>query len=357
MLMVNLPLMLISRGIFLVAFYLNYFRFKDKDVISKNSRLFSNKEKLYFVLRNAIIIALGILNLYIAIFISIYSILCAIIHTKNIGNRLKLPYLEIIGTLLYYVVPVLFIISFLFDDLFTLFPLGLSLLLFYFWGENYSNFSLEERRKKRLISILPHWAYYAIVIILALIPSIAFIGLAVGGLDFVIWGSHISTNTFNFMLMFLINLPIILITRIIYFYTLYYKDSRAEDSIVVSMKDKQWLIIKNIIIIFVSFFFIYGSIFFGVYSLIVSASILNEMKKNGKSLKTNILLIISYTLIPLILVLAIVFYFLIGTSMFYILTNVAVSQSILIAISGGLSIPLYLYHKKQFGKFSLKGFI
>ncbi|TFF85585.1 MAG: CocE/NonD family hydrolase [Promethearchaeota archaeon] len=357
MLMVNLPLILISRGIFLVAFYLNYFRFKDKDVISKNSRLFSNKEKFYFVLRNAIIIALGILNLYIAIFISIYSILCAIVHTKNVGNRLNLPYLEITGTLLYFVVPVLFIISFLFDDLFTLFPLGLSLLLFYLWGDRYSNLSLAERRKKRLISLLPHWAYYAIVIILALIPSVAFIGLAVGGLDFIIWGSHISTNTFNFTLMFLINLPIILITRIIYFYTLYYEDSKAENSIPVSMRDKQWLIIKNIIIIFVSFFFIYGAIFFGVYSLVVSASVLNELKKKGKSLKTNIILIVSYALIPVILVLSIVFYFSIGTTMYYILTNVAVSQSILIGISGGLSIPLYLYHKKQFGKLSLKGFI
>ncbi|MBD3228570.1 MAG: CocE/NonD family hydrolase [Candidatus Lokiarchaeota archaeon] len=355
MLMINLPLVAISRVIFIVFFYLNYFKYRDEETKSKNSALFTSKEKLYFIIRNAILIVLGVLSIYIAIFICLYSLLCSTIHLKNISNRQNKHISEIIGIMLYYILPVLCIICFLFVDFIALIPIASALLLFYFWGEKNANLPLKERHNKRIISILPGWAYYTIVIILTAIPLIVFLGLFFGGIDFIIFWSQISTNTFNFALIFFLNLPIILIARAVYFYALRYKNKNSEPFISLEKNKKLSMASRNAILVVVSSVFIYVSIFFAVYSLIASASVFYEFKKKGENQRSYILLILSYVLIPVILVLSIVTYLNIGIyGTLYIQNNVAITQAVLIGISGALSIPLFLYHKKEFKNFSLK---
>ena len=95
-----------------------------------------------------------------------------------------------------------------------------------------------------------------------------------------------------------------------------------------------------------------------MYSLLATASIFNDIKKKGNNSKYKILQLLTFALIPIIIVISIVIYVITGlTGLMVVLLNVIVVQGILIGVFSGLGILLYLHDKKRFGNFSLKPLI
>ena len=354
MLTINLPIIAIFRGIFILTYCLNYIKFLDGELKLNGSINFSNKEKIYFIIKNAIIIFLGFLNIYLAVFFSLYSIMCAIIQIKSIGNRLNKPNLEIFGTLLYYIIPIGFILTFLLVDLFSLLPIGLALLTFYYWGQEYAGLSLKKRHNNRFINRIPTWAYYAITIFSIIFCIVFFGGFFLYGFDFLVFSHQFSAYTLYVPLILFLNLPIIIGTRVLYFFTLGQKKGENKDSFSISRNKKIYLIVVNIVIILLGSLFIYAALFFGIYSLLITAKIYNDIKKQEKNTTNKIFEILSYALIPILIIFSIIFYLNIGISgALPFELNIVILQNVLICVFSGLSFPLYLYQKQKFGFFSL----
>ncbi|MGV9174067.1 MAG: CocE/NonD family hydrolase [Promethearchaeia archaeon] len=186
---VNLPLILISRGLYISAFYLNYVKFTERRSENYQNPLLSKKEILYFACKNTFIIILGFFHFYLAVFFAAYSLMIVGVYDQNIGKRenMKKNY-EIPGKLIYYLSPiVLAIFIFLIGDLLAFIPLFFAILLFFFWGENYANLTLEglERRyNQRLINKIPLFIQIWIMALLIIPVMILVIGIQISGLEF-----------------------------------------------------------------------------------------------------------------------------------------------------------------------------
>ncbi|MFO8017520.1 MAG: hypothetical protein R6U96_02695 [Promethearchaeia archaeon] len=160
MIAVNFPLILLSRCLYIAAFYLNYVRFSQREAEELDNPLFSKKETLYFIGKNALIVILGFLHFYLAVFFAAYSLLCVGVYDQTIGEKKNAKYLyEIPGKIVYYVSPlVIALIIFLVGDLSAFMPLFFSILGFLFWGQKYAQLDLrelEKRYEKRLINKIP----------------------------------------------------------------------------------------------------------------------------------------------------------------------------------------------------------
>lgn len=189
MLTVNLPLILISRGLYIAAFYLNYVKFIERKAENFHNPLLSKKEILYFLGKNALIIILGFLNFYLAVFFATYSLMIVGIFDQTIGQKqnMKKAY-EIPGRYIYYLSPlVIALVIFLIGDLLGFIPLFFSVLLFFFWGQKYAKLSLEElkrRYKDRIINKIPLFIQIWIITLLVIPGLILVLGIQISGLYF-----------------------------------------------------------------------------------------------------------------------------------------------------------------------------
>ena len=96
MLTKNLPILLIFRGFYCLTYVLNYY--KSRSGITKdNKSLFAQKEGIYFILKQTILILFGSIYLPFAIFISFYSLMVSGNYIKNIAENRENKYIALIG--------------------------------------------------------------------------------------------------------------------------------------------------------------------------------------------------------------------------------------------------------------------
>ncbi|MHA1757951.1 MAG: hypothetical protein ACTSVV_14350, partial [Promethearchaeota archaeon] len=187
MLYINLPLIITSRAIFIIAYYINFFKFA-KRTDDEIKYQFSTKEKIYFIAKNIVVILIGFLNIYIAIFFAVYSLMIAGVFLQKAGDRQQNRKILNFGRVLYGGSAI--IITIIFTSLlyiFTIIPVFLALLLYLYWGGKYANLSREElyiRYKHRIFKSFPKSLQYGIILALTL-PFIIFLaGLYIGGVYF-----------------------------------------------------------------------------------------------------------------------------------------------------------------------------
>ncbi|MHA1274929.1 MAG: hypothetical protein ACTSQS_16065, partial [Promethearchaeota archaeon] len=309
MLTLNLPIILISRGLFVLAFYFNYIKFAEKYSEKDRLYIFSTKEKFYFLGKNVAVILLSFLNFYICLFFATYSLLCASNYFKNIAKREEKKRCEEIGNILYMFTPfILMIICFIIGDLYAIISIFIALTAFIYRGQKYSNYSLQElfeRYNKRIMRRIPITLQIVIILLLIVPPIILFLGLYLTGLYFFEGLFFYLQYLFNINLMLWLNLPIIGIALILYFYSFRLKflksSERAAQNEInndITKKIKAYLVIKSILIVILSFFFIYLALFFAVYFLLISAVQFEAVKRSRNDDFYNILKILSLTLIP-----------------------------------------------------------
>lgn len=169
MLAINLPIVGVLRGLYILGFYLNYVRLAERDPNNKSLYIFSRKEKIYFIVKNSVIIFLGFLNLYIALFFGIYSMLIVAFYFKSIGKRVanKKRLFKVAGKLIYGLVPLAFIVVFVFIDVIAIIPIFLAMILFLYRGQKLGNFTIKElferfdRRIFHRLSVSSHMIFRA----------------------------------------------------------------------------------------------------------------------------------------------------------------------------------------------------
>jgi len=375
MLTVNLPIVLIAQIIFMIGYYLNYVKFPEKYAKDNYIYWVSAKEGIYFFAKNAAIIVLGFIHLYIAFLFATYYLMCAGVYFRNLGARKNEKRISDIGNIIYTGAPIaLFGLAFMIGDLLAFAPIVGGYIIFMLRGQNYAELSLKElhsRYQRRIINRLSGPIQVAIIVTLVLPPLILFTCLGIWGISFFEGLAGIVDYLLDVNLIISVNLPIILIARLIYLYVFYltfikYAKKESGESIIKVFSKNQRLIFitSNILILLFSALFIYVAVFFAVYSLLVAASRLSFLSSSqepnlnltlsqrlrgraertpeySKFLYVSVLL---FLLIPFVIIYATLFY-------------PEPTGIIPIWMAVGLALPLFIFKGSKYGNFSVKDFV
>ena len=145
---INVLFLIICRGFYVLTYILNYSKDNSKDLM-EGQKLFTKNEKLYFSLKQIVVVLFGVLYLPITAFVSFYSLLMAGNYFKQIGDNKRSKGIKIIGIVTYFISPMVGLLwSFLIDDLFVSITIGLSLVAFLNYGLKTSSLSLSKLLKK-----------------------------------------------------------------------------------------------------------------------------------------------------------------------------------------------------------------
>ncbi len=351
MIAINLPIIAASRGLYILAYYLNYVNVSKREAGGENPYTFSKNEKLYFIAKNAAVILFSMLNLYIALFFAIYSILCAGVYIINIGERDSKDLLKRLGWIFLIACPIGFGVVFsILLNLGVLIPMILATVLFIIWGWKYANLSLEglfKRYSKRIFKKTPAYLQYAIIFMLLSPAIIALTGLAISSYYFLDGIVSFGIFVFNPILMITINLPIIVGTRFLYilaFYLNFLTSDKRAGLKVYSIRHKLYLLFTNYTILILGFLMFFFTMFFAIYSSLLAGLYFNKWRSNRNKDKAKILEILSYSAAFVSVILINIFYF-------------APYSMLVMAISGGLSVLFYLNQAQKFKVFTLKEYM
>ncbi|MFW9771781.1 MAG: CocE/NonD family hydrolase [Candidatus Thorarchaeota archaeon] len=180
---INLPLLLICRGLYICTYVSNYFKYYDAELLERE-KLFSRNEVIYFGLKQVLIVLFGMIYLAIAAFISFYSLMTAGTYIKQVGEKKKLSLLKVIGTLISVLAPISGIIWYTFStpNHYALAAVGLSILAYFYYGKRISSLSLSSvisKYKKRKIENLPKILTYFGMVFLMIFPLTIILGTAI----------------------------------------------------------------------------------------------------------------------------------------------------------------------------------
>ena len=174
-LITNLLILLIFRGIYVITYYFNYYKDYNKE-LDKEIKLFSKNEKIYFSIKQVSIVLFGIIYFPITIFISFYSLLMSGNYLKQIGEYNRLRLITYFSKIINILAPLVGIVWFLFIevDLYSLGAIGISLLAYLHYGLKTSNLTVSkliEKYNKRRINKFPKVFQVVILISLIALPT------------------------------------------------------------------------------------------------------------------------------------------------------------------------------------------
>jgi predicted acyl esterase len=172
---INLLLLGICRGIYVIFYILNYYRDYKKEQ-EEDKKLFSRNETIYFGLKQILIVLGGMLYLPLAIFISFYSLMVAGNYLKKFGENKRLNILIKLGSIIIFLSPIIGIVFYLFltSDSYAIAAVGLSIFVYFYYGLKTSSLSLSnliEKYNKRRLNKFPTIIKFVIMIILITFPT------------------------------------------------------------------------------------------------------------------------------------------------------------------------------------------
>ena len=167
---VNIQTLLICRGVFSASYYLNYLWDKGNNTDGRKT-LLTKKETIYFILKQAMLVLFGSINLVFTLFIGFYSLAMAGKYLSNNEKKRNNKMSSIIGKLLIYLPHPIGILGygFLNPNLHATAAIGLSAIAFYSYGLKVSSLSLTElidKYNKRRIEKIPKIIQYILLIFL-----------------------------------------------------------------------------------------------------------------------------------------------------------------------------------------------
>jgi len=352
MLLINLPLISISRAIYIYGYYLNYYKYGINKQNAKERIIVTQKEKIYFWGKSAALVLLGFIYVHIGLFFGVYSLLCASIYFQEVGEREEKENLQKLGKLLYNLSPIALIgLFFVLGDMLAIIPIFLALIVFLNWGNKYAKLSLDElieRYQGRRFLRMPLSMQIVLMVLLLSPFTIIFMSLYIWNFQMIDFALTFGLYLFDSQKILFINLPIILVSRglfLLAFYLNYYRLSER-DSVTVrdSLFSKNKMLYFNtinIIILALGVLVVYFTVFFAIYSLFLAGIYFSEINKKNSGKGYYILSWVCYVLIPILFIVIFVSYF-------------DIIGMIPIIISAGLTIPLILGKGFKLGRFSLK---
>ncbi|MHA1985521.1 MAG: CocE/NonD family hydrolase [Promethearchaeota archaeon] len=171
----NLITILICRGLYIVAYYFNYYKDHNKE-LKEGQKLFTKNEIVTFTLKQVSITMFGMMYFPIAVFISFYSLLMTTNYLKQISIKLRIKYIDIIAKLFNILIPLGGIIWFLLIEVnyYSIAAVGISLIVYFHYGMKNSNLSLSKlihKYDRRLLNNLPRFVKPVCMFLLIAIPS------------------------------------------------------------------------------------------------------------------------------------------------------------------------------------------
>ncbi len=225
MVRINLPIMLISVGIYLLAFYSNYFKF---NVAGGNGsdvdRDLKKKGIVGIAVRLSVSVLFGILHVSIAIGLSCYFLLLATGYAKEIVKRsASMQRLKIVADISYLAVPLLLAgLLFAIGGEFAyigMISILAAVLLHVHWGRHHVKIPAKayfERYEWNLGRRIPSTVQYALFTAMVLFLAVPLLGLAIANWGFVGSGYVLLVDVFDPVKMFAVNLPIIVASRLVF---------------------------------------------------------------------------------------------------------------------------------------------
>jgi len=171
----NLILLLIFRGLYIVTYYFNYFKDRNKE-LGEGVKLFTKNEKIYFSIKQISIVLFGMIYFPITVFICFYSLLVSSNYIKQIGENFRLKPVKIIAKLINILAPLIGIIWFLLIEVnyYSIAAVGISLLAYLHYGMKNSFLSLSkliEKYDKRSFNKFPRVVQIILMSILIATPT------------------------------------------------------------------------------------------------------------------------------------------------------------------------------------------
>ncbi len=225
MVRVNLPIIATSVAIYMLSFYLNYFKFNGAG--GNGSDLDSDlKKKGIFgmVVRVSISVLFGMVHVSIAIGMSCYFLLLATGYFKEIVKRnASMQRLKTVPDILYVAVPLL-LTALLFAVGGELAYVGgiaviATVLLHLHWGRHHVKIPVKayfERYEWNIGRRIPSSVQYALFATMVLFVGLPLIGLSIGNWSFFGSGYLLLGDIFDPVKMLLVNLPFIVGSRLIF---------------------------------------------------------------------------------------------------------------------------------------------
>jgi len=179
----NLPILLICRGFYCLTYVINYYKSRSSIPGDVNS-LFTQKEVVYFTLKQVLLILFGTIYFPFAVFISFYSLMASGNYLKIIANSRENKYLALVGKLINLISPIFGILwyTFISLDYYSIAAIGISIAAFLHYGLKVSSLSAEklsEKFQRRRIAKVPKVLQYILLIFLIAFPSTVIIGTGI----------------------------------------------------------------------------------------------------------------------------------------------------------------------------------
>jgi len=171
----NLITLLICRGLYIIAYYFNYYKDFNNE-LGEGKKLFTENEIVTFTLKQVSITLFGMLYFPIAVFISFYSLLMTTNYLKQISKNIRVKHIDIVAKLFNILIPLGGIIWFLFIEVnyYSIAAVGISLLAYFNYGLKNSNLSLSKlinKYDRRWLNKLPRIVKAVSMLLLIAIPS------------------------------------------------------------------------------------------------------------------------------------------------------------------------------------------
>ncbi|MGV9198156.1 MAG: CocE/NonD family hydrolase [Promethearchaeia archaeon] len=350
---INLPIVAASRIFYVLGYYLKYIKYNDK-ARNQEKYSFSKREILYFLAKNIFLIFIGALNILLASFIAIYSLLIAGNYVQDIAEELKNSALERAGRYIELYTPAIFAIPFIIiQDFFALVGIIGAYILYINYGKKYAVLTYDgliQRYKNRKFLRIP-LSFQILIVAVLVLPAIIFFIL------FSVYNFYMIDNTFmllpflfNPLLLLGLNLPIIVGARVYYYVALYLnftsinskRESLMKTIFKISRNKWIYLILINLAMLILGTLFIYFTIFFATYSFFMASRYYDNLQREKEGPIFKLFTYLSYLLPLMIFGLCLLFYFSIYSIVFF-------------SISAGLAIIIFLKEKGSPLISSIKG--
>ena len=174
----NLLMLLICRGLYIVAYYFNYYKDVNNE-LEEGKKLFTKNEIVNFTLKQVSLILIGIIFNPVTVFIAFYSLLMTTNYLKQISKNIRVKYVDKIAQLFNILIPLGGIIWFSFIEVnyYSIAAIGISLIAYFHYGLKISSLSLSkliDKYDKRLLNRFPRAVKAAGMFLLIAIPSTIF---------------------------------------------------------------------------------------------------------------------------------------------------------------------------------------
>ncbi|MHA1370791.1 MAG: hypothetical protein ACTSRA_13905, partial [Promethearchaeota archaeon] len=314
---VNLPIILVSDGIYLLIFYINYSSKWSSSVsgVQEETRVLINRSlKIRFFLKHLILILFGMVHVLLTLALSTYILLLAGGLLKSHARKWRVKGLQswmvpnLLGSVTYILVPLLFsVLSFILDFIACLVPIWICAAIYFFWRRNRIIDELKDlcsKETNRFHNIPTTLQYILLLLILIPLPFVL-IGLYIGGTAFleflVMYGADI-TDPIEILL---VNLSVVVVGRIFYLLGFYFNHSiklypvgdRQEGAFLSSKQHLFRLKVNNVLMLIVGTLLLPVGILISTYSLVCAGAYFKRIHESKKNITWIVLRFLSYGLI------------------------------------------------------------